>query len=366
LTAATLEPVRSAIPVCRDGIEEGIAVEELSPISERDWDGFVDARPDATCYHLRAWQRVAQRAYRLEAPFLVARGMTTRGVRGVLPLFVVANPLGGYLTTGLFGAYGAVLADSLAVRRLLLERACEVMRARRLSYLVHKSVGDETLPAAFERHDSCVIAVLPLASPDVMWQGFRSEIRNRVRKAERSGLELRSGVEQLPAFYAVLAANMHRKGTPIYGFQVMRELSEALEERAEVLTLWKGRDAVSGALVVYHDDTVCVPFVSSLVSAFPLCPNNLIYWEVIQRGWARGMRRLDFGRSFRGSSNLDFKLRFGARSVAQPFYVLSRDGGQPKLDAKDRSVRRLVALWKKLPLPLANAVGPSLCRRFLV
>lgn len=363
---ALLESVRSVARLPEVAPVEEVSVEELSAANARAWDDYVDSRADATCYHLRAWQRVASRAYGLATPFLLARSTLTGRVCGVLPLFVVENPLGGYLTTGLFGAYGRVIADSSAARRRLLDRALEIARHQRLGYFLHKSLGEEALPDDFRRHDPCVIAVLPLTAPDAMWRGFRSEIRNRIRKAERSGLELRSGVEQLPAFYEVLATNLHRKGTPTYGLPIMSELVAALEERAEVLTLWKDGLAVSGALLTYYNDSVLVPFVSSRASSFSLCPNNLIYWEVVQRGWARGMRQLDFGRSFRNSSNLDFKLRWGARIVAQPFYVRSAGGRQPKLDSADRSVRRLVALWKKVPLPIANALGPSLCRRFLV
>jgi FemAB-related protein (PEP-CTERM system-associated) len=366
VSATTLEVAPPVAGIRRDSGDEAIDIEELSASSAPDWDSYVHSRPEATCYHLLAWQRVASRAYRLATPFLIARGSRTGRVRGVLPLFVVENILGGYLTTGLFGAYGPVLADSNEVRRRLLDHALAQMRARRLSYFVHKSVGDEALPTVLRRHDPCVVAVLPLASPDVMWKGFRSEIRNRIRKAERSGMELRTGFQELPSFYDVLAESMHRKGTPIYGFGVMRELVAAQEERAEVLTLWKEGAAVCGALVLYHNDTVLVPFVSARASSFQLCPNNLIYWKVIQRGWARGMRRLDFGRSFRSSSNLDFKQRWGAETIAQPFYVYSADGRQPHLDTGDRAVRALITLWKSVPLPVANALGPSLCRSFLV
>jgi hypothetical protein len=278
---------------------------------------------------------------------------------------VVGNALGGYLTTGLFGAYGSVLAEGDEARGVLLHEARRLTRTRRLAYFIHKALGDDTLPSDFERHDPGAIAVLPLAPPDIMWKGFRSEIRNRIRKAERSGLEVQSGADRLPAFYRVLAENMHRKGTPVYGLAVMRELVQALGDRVEVITLSKAGEVISGALVIYYKGIVSAPFVSSQASAFQWCPNNLIYWEMIQRGWARGMRTLDFGRSFKNSSNLDFKLRWGAQTVPQPFFVYSRNGRRPKLDVNDRSVQRLIHFWKSLPLPVANVVGPWVCQRFL-
>ena len=69
-------------------------LELLSDATAAEWDAYVDARPDATCYHLRAWQRVAERAYRMPAPHLLARDRPGGPLRGVLPLFVIGGPFG--------------------------------------------------------------------------------------------------------------------------------------------------------------------------------------------------------------------------------------------------------------------------------
>ena len=73
---------------------------------------------------------------------------------------------------------------------------------------------------------------------------------------------------ELPAFYDVLAENMHRKGTPIYGIAMMRAIVDALGDRAEVVTLALDGRAVSGAIVLTFRDTVYVPFCSSRPSSF--------------------------------------------------------------------------------------------------
>jgi hypothetical protein len=287
----------------------------------------------------------------------------------VLPLFVVDTPLRSYATTGIFGAYGAVLADDSACGRALVESAWELSGRLGLSCLVHKGLGldDPALePGAFERLDRWVTATLPLDGGDeLVWSRLRSEIRNRVRKAQKSGLVARWGEDQLDGYYEVLAENMHRKGTPIYGQRFMRELLRGLGARAEVVTLAQDRDVLAGALVVYHNGVVNVPFVSSRHRAFSLCPNNLLYWEIIRRGVERRQHTLDFGRSSRGSSNLDFKLRWGATPTPQPFHVRRRRGG-PKFDQTDGGVQRLVRLWQALPRHVVNALGPHLCGRFLV
>jgi len=59
----------------------------------------------ATLYDLYAWKNVAERAYGIDASFLVARDGAGERIRGVLPLFRVPRPGSPYLTNGLFGAY---------------------------------------------------------------------------------------------------------------------------------------------------------------------------------------------------------------------------------------------------------------------
>src|SRR5256885_2986230 len=50
-----------------------------------------------------------------------------------------------------------------------------------------------------------------------------------------------------------------------------------------------------------------ISWVSSLREAFALCPNFVLYWEVIRTGCRSGYRTLDLGRSFRNAGTFEFK-----------------------------------------------------------
>ena len=229
------------------------------------------------------------------------------------------------------------------------------------------SAGGQALAIACDTSSqAAVTATLSLEdSAEALWKGFRGEIRNRVRKAEKNGMEVKVGRDQLPGFYEVLASNMHRKGTPIYGLRFMESLLQSFGDRAYVMTLSLKGETVAGALVVEHRGVVNVPFVSSLQRAFTLAPSNLLYWEIIKKSYERRQVVLDFGRSFRHSSNLDFKTRWGATVIPQPFHFVYR-GAPPRVDPGDPLVEKLVELWKRLPRGLADRLGPIICGRFLV
>jgi len=339
---------------------------ELRESDESDWDAYVDSQPRANCYHLRAWKRAAESAYGIEAPFLLARASPGGSVRGVLPLFVIRGaPAGAYLTTGLFGAYGPVLADAEAGEALIAE-ALRRARAANARFLSVKAVGAEPHARGFDPVDRWVVARLPLPdAPEVLWREFRDKTRNAIRKGQRSGLAWREGDSELGGFYDVLAENMHRKGSPIYGRTFLAELVRELGERASIVTLADRGRAVSGALVIRYGGVATVPFASSRHSSLHLNPNNLLYWEIISRACRAGLHTLDFGRSLRGSGALAFKLGWGARTEPQPMYVQSIRGAPPRFDTGSCGVRMLVRLWRSLPRPFADALGPQVCRRWL-
>jgi FemAB-related protein (PEP-CTERM system-associated) len=307
-----------------------------------------------------AWSTIAERVYDLRVRLLVARSEPWAPIRGVLPLMSVPRPLGRYLTTGLFGAYGPVLADDDDVRAELLAMAQRSVGDDGASYLHLKSLGEGPTPAGFQRYDCWVTALLSLeGGPERLWRSFGARIRTAVRQAVKNQLELRTGRDQLDAFYEVLAENMHRKGAPIYGRRFMAALLDQLGSRAEIVTLWSGRTPISGALTIAYGDVMYVPFASSRVAYFPLRPNNLLYWRVIERACEAGLRVLDFGTSLVGTTALGFKLGWGAVTYPAPSYVYARTNDPPALTADSAGARAGVALWKKLPRPVADMFGPS-------
>ena len=51
--------------------------------------------------------------------------------------------------------------------------------------------------------------------------------------------------------------------------------------------------------------------------------------------------------------------------TAQPLLVRTLRGKPPSMDVESPLVRTLVAVWQRLPRGLADALGPSVCRRWL-
>ncbi|OFZ80636.1 MAG: hypothetical protein A2603_10875 [Bdellovibrionales bacterium RIFOXYD1_FULL_55_31] len=340
-------------------------IEELDQSAFAQWDEYLGRNNQSTCYHHLAWQSVARRAYRLRTHYLLARNEIGT-ICGALPLVEVRGLVHAHLTNGLFGAYAPALGDTQEIRAELLRRAFELARERRVQYFVVKTVGSDQgrVMDEFVELNSWVIAVLKLDSdPERLWHGLRDKVRNCVRKAQKAGLEVRRGKEYLASFYDVLAENMHRKGSPIYGFNFMKELMSAFGDKAEIVTLWHEGRVVSGALTLDHGRTTAVPFASSRPSALHMSPNNLLYWDIIRRSCEKGMTAFDFGRSLRNSGPLSFKLGWGSDIVEQPFFIRTVKGDDFEMSSNKRRADWFVDRWKRLPRSVADALGPAVCRQ---
>jgi hypothetical protein len=88
-----------------------------------------------------------------------------------------------------------------------------------------------------------------------------------------------------------------------------------------------------------------------------------MYWHIIQTSIAAGARTLDFGRSTPGDGTYAFKEQWGAVPEQLEWeYVLGPGRRLPTSDRHDSKFNVVIAAWKRLPVPVASAIGPRLVR----
>jgi FemAB-related protein (PEP-CTERM system-associated) len=245
------------------------------------------------------------------------------------------------------------------VSRALVDEALAIARETGAQTLSLRQLSPVPLPdpTASDR----VTMLLPLTTADAMWKALPSERRNRIRKGEKNGLTARwCGPEALGEFYRVFAVNMRDLGSPVHSPAFFRHMLEELPDTARILLVRDrtGR-AVGAAVCLFFRDTIMVPWVSSLREAFALCPNFVLYWEVIRHGCETGYRTLDLGRSFRNAGTFEFKRQWGAQPHTLPW--IFRDavpGAAPSVERDTSRFAVLIEAWKRLPVPVANRIGP--------
>jgi FemAB-related protein (PEP-CTERM system-associated) len=352
-----------------EGVTVGIATEswphrvDVRETSNGDeWNGYVARHPDATPDHLWQWRPVFEQVFRQQCSYLVAR----RGaaVAGVLPLVQFTSRLFGRSVVSLpYLNYGGALASDRAALDALVDAAKEVAAGFGSSHLELRHEARMLPELPFRQHKVAMRLPLP-ATPDDLWKALDRKVRNQIRKAQKEALTTVSGgAELLNEFYPVFARNMRDLGTPVYSKRLFTATLEAFGGRAHVHVVRHGGIVTAAAITIADGRTVLVPWASALREYRHLCTNMLLYWHMLERAIAGGARTFDFGRSTVGAGTHHFKQQWGATEVTLHWeYALLLKGDVPDHGPQSRKFTAAVESWKRLPLWLANRVGPAIVR----
>lgn len=329
------------------------------------WDAYVLRCPDSTLCHDFRWQAVIHKAYGHEAHFLMAK--RDGDLRGILPLILVKSPwFGSSLTSMPFLDYGGVCADESVARTALLDRLQSLKEKYAAAWVELRHV--DPIPEWGAGRQDKVSLILDLTGgDDQIWKALPAKVRNQVRKAEKAGLTIqRGGGDLLKEFYPVFAVNMRDLGSPVHSRAFFEHMAGEFGERLHVTLVKDGNKTVGGLIELAFKDTVSVPWASCLREYFSRCPNNLLYWSAIRESSARGFKAFDFGRSTIGSGTYDFKRQWGAVPKqlswqSQPEHQVSAGG---PVSASSFKYRVCLEVWKRLPVPITEQIGPRI-RKYL-
>jgi len=323
-------------------------------------EGFV-ADMGGSLFHRPAWLRAVEAGAGQRARGLVVEkgGVLT----GWLPLTEVHSPIfGRMLASSGFGVCGGPLAERSGTA-VALCRAAEELAVRLSCSTIELRGGDA--PGDWRaRNDSHCSFVAPLAADDeaqLLWITKRQ--RAEVRKGLAGDLEVRSGnsAADFAAFYAVYAESVRNLGTPIFPRCLLLSAMNALG--GEVMTVFEQGRPVSSVLSFYHGDAVLPYWGGGTHEARRLRANDRLYYELMIHARRRGCARFDFGRSKTGSGQWAFKKNWGFEPVPLSYASWTAPGQEPR-DADPTSAKHAarIAAWKRLPLPLANFLGPMIAR----
>lgn len=333
------------------------------PAAAERWDAFVRTCPQATFFHLSAWQSLIEEVFHHRTFFLYAE----RGgeILAVLPLAEIRSLLFGHALSSLpfcvYGGIAAVEEDQEAFAALESE-ADAIARRLGVQHLEYRNLNprhadwpQQTLYATFRKPI--------LADPQANLLAIPRKQRAMVRKGIRNGLRATTddGVER---FFALYADNVRRHGTPALPRPYFARLKEVFGPDCEVLTVTDaaGR-AHSSVMAFYFRDEVLPYYAGDALSARDLAANDFKYWMLMQQACRRGCSLFDYGRSKVGTGPYDFKRNWGfePQPLAYEYRLYTRDS-VPQNNPLNPKYRALIALWKRLPLGVTNTLGPHIVR----
>lgn len=269
---------------------------EICTVPSPEVGEYVRKTDQGKLCHLPEWSSMIRRTFGHEVFYLVAR---ERGlICGVLPLTKVNSRLfGNRMVSQAFSNYGGPLVDDPGALCELLNRAFELAREHGCSTVEFRNL--QLLPYDLVLQEDKVCMFLPLVSdPDEMWRRFKPEIRNRVRKAEKSGLIATSGGQELLGeFYQLWTIRMRQFGTPCYSKNLFRNILETFPKHSRIFVVRRGNLTVAASFCYSFKDLAQCRWAAARNEFNRLAPNTLLYWSAVRHYCLYGDRTFDFGRS---------------------------------------------------------------------
>ena len=344
-----------------------LTVRSLDPSQAAAWDRFVTAHPDGTFFHLSAWQRVIARAFGHATHYALAE--TDGVITGVLPLAQVKTRLfGNSLVSVPFCVHGGPLATDHASFLALVAHAGALMD--RLAVPVMEFRFRDAPPAGWldegqwpQRSDLYVLFWKAItASDDANLKAIPRKQRAMVRKGIDLGLrsELDADVTRLHAIYAESVRNL---GTPVFSRRYFAILMEEFAGQIDIVTILDGQTPIASVMNFYFRHEVLPYYGGGRAIARDRYGNDFMYWEVMRRAAAKGCTRFDFGRSKLGTGAMAFKKNWGFTPAPMNYrFRLAPGQSIPDNNPLNPKFALFIAAWKRLPIPIANLIGPHIVR----
>ena len=185
--------------------------------------------------------------------------------------------------------------------------------------------------------------------------------RAMVRKALKENMTVEF-TQELDTFYAVYSESVRNLGTPVFSKKYFRLLQKTFQEEHDILLVKDEHGScVAAVLSFYYQDQVLPYYGGSTPKARVLRANDYMYWQLMCHAASKGVKTFDFGRSKVGTGPYSFKKNWGFEPTPLEYqHLLINAQSMPELNPNNPRYRYLIAMWKKLPLPIANLVGPVL------
>ena len=285
-------------------------IEKFSLENPQEWDNLMQRCPDSVAFHSIAWMDSLNSSFKQLTPiYLLIKQDET--IIGGIPSFVF-EPIPGIklwnsMPWNLVG--GPQIVNSVDVNTTSListmnEYISSISRANgwcELSWTLSGTYFDKNKNPLTEMGYECKERFTHIlntnTSIDSIWNAYNKRVRGAVRKAEKSGVEVKDtdNHQDLKTFYEMYIKTIKRLGGTPKPLTLMQSL---LKYGIANLTIATYSDTIiAGLLYLYFNKTVTLWCEASIPEFLNYRPNNAIFHHIIKLACREGYEYVDFGAS---------------------------------------------------------------------
>ncbi len=327
------------------------------------WDEYVTNHDHATVYHMSAWGRAVSRSMGHKCYYLYIEDQGR--ISALVPLIHIKSRLfGNSLISVAFATNGGPIFDNRQALDML-DGECRKLRSDLdVDYLECRNMAavHEDWPTKKDMYSTFRKELSPDNEENM--KAIPRKQRAMVRKGIKFGLK--AVLDDLPdRLFAMYSESVRNLGSPVFPKKLFYHLKQEYGENCEILTIETEQGkAVSSVMTFYFRDEVVPYYGGGTFEARGLAANDFMYWSLMEHAVdKKDCRIFDFGRSKNGTGAFNFKKNWGFEPVPLNYeFILKNEGELPDINPLNPKYQLMIKVWKKLPLSVANFVGPLVSR----
>lgn len=348
--------------------EPSLTPVEIRPLRNADeaaWENYVERAPHATFFHRLGWRQIIERALGHATHYRCAWRGTD--LVGILPLVHVKSRLFGHaLVSTAFTTGGGIVANDDAAAQALAADAAELGQRFAVDFIELRQSAPLALGAAWHAKTEFYFGferALTANDADNL-KAIPRKKRADLRKAIDDRRLVTDADAPVETFFGIYAESLRNLGTPVLPLRFYRAIKATFGDSVEISTVAGPEGPAAALMSFFFKDRVLPYYGGAVPAARRLHAYDLMYWAQMQRATTRGVRLFDFGRSKRGTGSFDYKTYWGFEPTPLGYqYRLVKRADLPEINPLNPKYRLMVGTWRRLPLALANRLGPVVARQ---
>ena len=339
---------------------------------KEEWNRFLSESENASFASLFDWKAVYEEVFGFKTFYILIKD--DKKIRGILPLILIKSPLigkGSFLISTPYITQSGICLNGFNVDPTpVIDRLSQLIKDCGARYVEIRQIIPFMSDTLFTRKDNFTFQIDLSKGAEKLWEGFTPKVRNQIRKAQKSGIEIATGKDKyfIDSFYHVFSERMKELSFPAYPKRYIESIIKNFNNNSRIiLARYKGK-IIGGMLLISFSDTLSNPYAATLVEYNSLCPNNLMYWEAIQQGARDGFSVFDMGRSQAGRGTYEFKKQWGAEPIQLYYqYLFAEDEKENRekfFNLEESPLFNIYSfVWRRLPTTVTNFIGNYLVKQ---
>lgn len=346
-------------PIRQIDLQDSARVEE--------WDRYVLAHPEGTVFHTTCWIRTLQETYSFK-PFLGAYRDSGGCISAIFPFIVIKSLVSGsrFISLPFSDFCGPLFTggepDDSPFERLIREPKYRC-RSIEIRSPVKRSNGFQ-VDTQYKRH---TLTLGP--DPDIVLNRVdKRTIRYSIRKSKKAGVSIveDNSLSGMKEFYRLNLLTRKEHGVPSQPYKLFESIYRNFISAGmlKILLARYGDVVVAGGVFFSFKDTIYYKYSASDPKyVISVTPNHLLTWTAIESACVEGKKFFDFGRTSSANSGLmRYKEMWGAMPSDLPYFHCPGKKGPVVVTEDNFFYRTVTGLWRILPAPIAETIGPRIYR----